>query len=205
MRRTPRWRARETRSPNHSGRESAESARACRTRRPSSRGTGWGCARRARGAARLPRARDRRAARKSGRASPARRRGRGPIRALRAARRSAPPAPAPARSDAAASSRWPDCRRPSRARRRPAPSTRAALPGGAPPCLRRSVPIARTRCSTANGRVRDDGGRPRRAARTPPSRCARERWRRRRPGGSTVRARSAPGRCCASRARLRPA
>ena len=75
--------------------------------------------------------RDRRAARRSVRAWPARRRGRGPTRALRAAPRCARPARAPARSGARASSRWPGCRTPSPARRRPARARRAARPGGA--------------------------------------------------------------------------
>ena len=61
-----------------SGRESGESAPACRTRRRSFRETGSGCARRARGAARPRRGRDRRAARRSVRAWRARPPGRGP-------------------------------------------------------------------------------------------------------------------------------
>ncbi len=68
-----------------SGRESDESARACRRPRPSFRGTESGCGLRARGAAPLRRASGRRAARRSARAWRARPPARVPTRALREA------------------------------------------------------------------------------------------------------------------------
>ena len=101
------------------GRASDESARACRRRRRSSRGTESGCGRRARGAA-LPRRASRSPSRTQIWPSVAERHGQAVARAVRFVqrRRCARRARAPARSGAAASSRSPGCRTPSRARRR---------------------------------------------------------------------------------------
>ena len=73
-----------TRRRARTSRASGESARACRTRRRSSRGTGSGCGLRACASGSARRVRGRRAARRSARAWRARRRGRGPSRASRA-------------------------------------------------------------------------------------------------------------------------